>query len=64
MTQISDKSLLCKIVTDHKFQSRLGKAMLGWNKVLDGGADLLIRWQHLVKKGVCYIAKMRSKELR
>ena len=38
--------------------------MLGWNKVLDGGADLLIRWQHLVKKGVCYIAKMRSKELR
>ena len=35
--------------------------MLGWNKVLEGGRG---GTAHLVKKGVCYIVKVRSKELR
>ena len=53
-----------EIVTDREFQSRLKKAMQGWDQVLEGGADLLTWWQHLVKKGVCFIAKVRGKELR
>ena len=52
-----------EIVEDLEFQTRLKKAMQGWNQVLDGGADLLIWWQHLVKKGICHIAKVRGREL-
>ena len=37
--------------------------MLIWNQVKDSGADLLTWWQHLVKKGILHLAKVRAREL-
>ena len=52
-----------EVVTDPLFQSQLKENMLIWNQVKDSGADLLTWWQHLVKRGVLHLARVRAREL-
>ena len=58
----------CKIppgvVKDDIFQTRLRTAMAEWMRVKDSGANIITWWQHMVKGGITFLAKERSKELK
>ena len=52
-----------EIVNDPNFEEKLKNKFEVWRQVLEAGADPLIWWQHLVKKGIQHLARERAREL-
>ena len=51
------------VVSDDLFQTRLVESMTVWLQVKEQGADLLMWWQLIVKKGVKLLAQVRGREI-
>ena len=52
-----------EVIRDDKFKAQLAAAMSRWNQAKEGGLELMVWWEVLVKPGIKKLAMERGKEM-